>query len=189
VKRSLTTSVSSPSPLPASSPLGPSKSKLASGRLSPLSLPPNNLRLSALRSPISPLAQSIVPPVPTSPNHLSTGMGNRPQHQLRRETSPRFALNETLPSPSHSVPIPRLTMPGSTTGSIDSPPLSPPQSLTASVQAHSRNDAYAVSINSDTRHPTRQHMHLMLFVCQWAPWMNKLRPWLIRGYIRFCCGS
>ena len=151
VKRSLTTSVSSLSPLPASS---PSKSKLASSRLPPISLPPNNPRLSALRSPISPLVQSIVPPVPTSPNHLSS---NRPQHQLRRETSSRFALNETLPSPSHSVPIPRPTMPGSTTGSIDSPPLSPPQSLTTSVQAHSRNDADAVSINSDTRHPTRQN--------------------------------
>lgn len=87
----------------------------------------------------------------------------RSQHQLRRETSSRSALNETsLPSPSRPIPIPpRLTMPGSAIGSVDSPPPSSP-----SIHAQSRNDsssrasdADAASINSDTRSPlavTRQ---------------------------------
>ena len=157
VKRSLSTSISSSSNL-SSSPSGPSKSKLASIRLPPLSLP-GHLK-SVLRSPISPLAQSNVPPVPLSPNHLSMGMGSR-SHQLRRETSSRSALNEALPSPSRSIPISRPTLPGSTIRNADSPPpSSPSQSLghTASIHAQSRNDsssrasdADAASINSDTR--------------------------------------
>ena len=90
------------------------------------------------------------------------GMGSRSQHQLRRETSSRSALNEPLPSPSRPIPISRPTIPGSTIGSVDSPPppSSPSQSLshTASIHAQSRNDsssrasdADAASINSDTR--------------------------------------
>ena len=88
-------------------------------------------------------------------------MGSRSQHQLRRETSSRSALNEPLPSPSRPIPISRPAIPGSTMGSVDSPPpSSPSQSLghTASIHAQSRNDsssrasdADAASINSDTR--------------------------------------
>ena len=114
-----------------------------------------------MRSPISPLAQSIVPPVPLSPNHLSMGMGSRSQHQLRRETSSRSALNEAMPSPSRPIPISRPAIPGPAIVSIDSPPpSSPSQSLghTTSIHAQSRNDSSshtsdvdAASINSDTR--------------------------------------
>ena len=89
-------------------------------------------------------------------------MSSRSQHQLRRETSSRSALNEALPSPSRPIPISRPTIPGSAAiASVDSPPpLSPSQSLghTASIHAQSRNDssshasdADAASINSDTR--------------------------------------
>lgn len=179
VKRSLTTSVSSPSPSTILSPSPPSGlSKLASRlsplRPSPLSFSQNSvtggiLRHSsgvqpALRSPTSPLSQSVViPPVasslPASPNNLSMGMSNRPQHQLR-ETASRATLNEAL-SPSPPIPI-LPTIPQSATGSIDSSLPSPPPSQshggTTSIQAQSRNDAPsrasdadAVSINSDTR--------------------------------------
>ena len=88
-------------------------------------------------------------------------MSSRSQHQLRRETSSRSALNEALPSPSRPIPISRPTIPGSAIASVDSPPpSSPSQSLghTASIHAQSRNDsssrasdADAASINSDTR--------------------------------------
>ena len=92
-------------------------------------------------------------------NNLSIGMGNRPQHQLRHETSSRSTLNETSPSSTRPVPISRPNLPGSTVGSVDSPS-SPSQSLghTPSIHAQSKNDissrtsdADAASINSDTR--------------------------------------
>ena len=158
VKRSFSTSIPSTSNI-SSSPSGPSKSKLASIRLAPLSLP-GHLRQSVVRSPTSPLAaQSIVPPVPLSP--LSMGMGGRTQHQLRHESSLRSVSNEPLPSPSRPTHVSRPTMPGPSIGSVESPPpSSPSQSLghTSSIHAQSRNDssshasdADAVSINSDTR--------------------------------------
>jgi hypothetical protein len=69
VKRSFSTSIPPSSNL-SSSPLGPSKGKLASIRLPPLSLPGHlNQRQSALRSPNSPLAQ---PPVAISPINSET---------------------------------------------------------------------------------------------------------------------
>ena len=156
VKRSFSTSIPPTSNL-LSSPSGPSKSKLASIRLPPLSLPGHHLKQSMLRSPNSPLAQ---PPVAAPPpNNLSMGMGSRSQHQLRHETSSRSALNETSPSSTRPT-ISRPTLQGSTAiGSVDSPS-SPSQSLrhTPSIHAQSKNDissrasdADAASINSDTR--------------------------------------
>ena len=156
VKRSLTTSVSSPSS--SLTPPSPRPSRLASIQLSPLSLLPNSSILKQpLRSPTSPLAQSVVSApatVPVSPNP-SLGTGSRSQHQLR-EPSSRSTLSENL-APTRPIPIPE-----STTGSVNSSPSpsSPPQSHghRASTQVQPRNDTSShvsdvdtASINSDTR--------------------------------------
>ncbi|KDR79719.1 hypothetical protein GALMADRAFT_93552 [Galerina marginata CBS 339.88] len=139
IKRSLTTSSSSPSLTPNSA--ANPKSPLGSSPLrpSPLSLSHTSLRPGGsspvLKSPSSPLAKSfVVAPPPTSPeppNPPSSGLGSfnpRPTQQLRQASS-RSTLNE---GPiSRPVPVSRTTLPAATT--FDPLPTNP--SLTAARTA------------------------------------------------------
>ena len=170
VKRSLTTSISSPqTSLSLSSSPPPGFLRHTSG-VQPVP-----------RAPSSPLAQSTVAPPSVEPP-ASMGMSTSrstlnetlspPPPPTRPIPIPRPAMpgsttgkTENFPSPTRPIPIPRPTLPGSTaTGNSDIPPPPPPSSSPpqshrmTSIQAQSKNDTPSrtsdvdtVSINSDTR--------------------------------------
>ncbi|KAF8149384.1 hypothetical protein B0H34DRAFT_733556 [Crassisporium funariophilum] len=173
IQRSLSISVSLPSTLSPSPASGSSKAatKLSPLRPSPLSLPQNSVTggglrpggtSPALKSPSSPLAQSVsIPspnpnlsssPLPSSPSF--SVISNRPQHQLRQITS-RSTLNESISRP---IPVSRSTLPAS--GISDPQPTSSPLAIRkASIQLSRdakngstspvpRADADAASIHS-----------------------------------------